>query len=569
MSDQFDIAMAAACQGLEAHEIDEQGLVGYEISKALRRAAKIDRSVPVLAQVANELNAKWPEKSRIDHQLLHNLIVTAIDSHGLDLDDNPEPVKLCDMKPKATSRVVKDHPDLRPAVIDGLLRQGETCNIIAAPKIGKSMMAMSLSLSVAIGRPWLGMTTHAGDVLYIDNEVHPETFGHRAARIAQEMAAPDALDHVHLISLRGALVDIITMRPFVIEWAQACKASVIVLDALYRLLPPKTDENNNAAMAFVYNALDWISKETGVAIICIHHTSKGNQGEKATADVGAGAGAISRAADTHIILREHEEAPYVVVDAMARSWPPMAGFVVTRDEGMLWRVASDVDPQRLKGKRRQTTAEASMNLEGFLARFLPMLPASVSEIRMATEECGVRLGVDRIKGYLDMAVTQGKAVREIGARGCAKYGRGHSGGGGTVSERVGLYMKSHPKASYPEIATACGCSLKTVQRVHSEGAVGRVDNVVDNVVDKVVDNLGCPLDNLPRVSPLRDTQGCPCPPPCPPPPCPPQPRVAKMESTPAEDEDLFRPSELTPGGILVDDKDSLAVSGTQPTPPPF
>jgi hypothetical protein len=39
----------------------------------------------------------------------------------------------------------------------------------------------------------------------------------------------------------------------------------------------------------------------------IHHTSKGDQSGKNTTDVGSGAGSQSRAADTHLIIRQHEE----------------------------------------------------------------------------------------------------------------------------------------------------------------------------------------------------------------------------------------------------------------------
>jgi hypothetical protein len=50
-------------------------------------------------------------------------------------------------------------------VIHGLLRQGETMNVIASSKIGKSRLVTDLALSVATGRPWLDAfpTEHDGD----------------------------------------------------------------------------------------------------------------------------------------------------------------------------------------------------------------------------------------------------------------------------------------------------------------------------------------------------------------------------------------------------------------------
>ena len=52
--------------------------------------------------------------------------------------------------------LIVDHPKLAEPVIDGLLRRGETGNIIADPKRGKSWLAYGLILSVATGDPWLG-----------------------------------------------------------------------------------------------------------------------------------------------------------------------------------------------------------------------------------------------------------------------------------------------------------------------------------------------------------------------------------------------------------------------------
>jgi RecA-family ATPase len=65
-------------------------------------------------------------------------------------------------------------------------------------------------------------------------------------------------------------------------------------------------ENDNASMAAVYNAIDRYADRLGCCFVAIHHASKGSQAEKSVTDVGAGAGSMSRAADTHLILRPHE-----------------------------------------------------------------------------------------------------------------------------------------------------------------------------------------------------------------------------------------------------------------------
>jgi hypothetical protein len=97
--------------------------------------------------------------------------------------------------------------------------------------------------------------------------------------------------------------------------------NLIVLDALYRTLPPKCNENDNAQMMAIYNKIDEIARHSGASVAIIHHSSKGDQSTKGVTDIGAGAGSISRAADTHLTLRQHELAGCVVAEAVTRSFP--------------------------------------------------------------------------------------------------------------------------------------------------------------------------------------------------------------------------------------------------------
>ena len=217
------------------------------------------------------------------------------------------------------------YTDLRRPVIHSLLREGEVMNIIAPPKTGKSWLATDLALAVATGRPWLGtFETVKGDVLIIDNELHPETSAHRIPRIAEARGLP--LDTyaacVWVQNLRGQLRDLVAMKPYfaAIEPGQY---KLIILDAFYRFMPRETSENDNATMAMLYNHLDRHAARLGCSFVLIHHASKGNQSGKSVTDVGAGAGSQSRATDTHLVLRAHEEDNVVVLDAAVRSWPPL------------------------------------------------------------------------------------------------------------------------------------------------------------------------------------------------------------------------------------------------------
>ena len=63
----------------------------------------------------------------------------------------------------------------------------------------------------------------------------------------------------------------------------------------------------------------------------VHHSSKGNQAGKSVTDVGSGAGAISRGADCHCILRPHKVDGVIVLDAAVRSFAPIKAACYRRE----------------------------------------------------------------------------------------------------------------------------------------------------------------------------------------------------------------------------------------------
>jgi hypothetical protein len=258
-------------------------------------------------------------------------------------------------------QLVHEYPDRPPAVVHGLLRVGETMNIIAAPKVGKSWLTLDLAFAVATGRPWLStFATTRGNVLLIDNELHPETSAHRLRTLAEALKLPlDQIgDKIDVANLRGRLQSLQGLGPELRKIKRG-RYMLDIIDAFYRTLPRGTDENDNATMAELYNLLDCYADALGAAFALVHHSSKGNQSGKAVTDVGAGAGAQSRATDTHLILRPHQEDNAVVLDAAVRSWPPVDARCL-RWAFPVWEPAPDLDPLALRELRpRKRKAEGA------------------------------------------------------------------------------------------------------------------------------------------------------------------------------------------------------------------
>ncbi len=259
--------------------------------------------------------------------------------------------------PIQANSLIDQFPQMRSAVIDGLLRQGEVMNIIAATKVGKSWLALSLALAIVTGRSWFGMATAQGRVLLIDAELHEETLARRIAKAAEMMGIPkEALSALDIWPVRGKRLTIDQVQDL-LNGVPAGTYRAIVLDALYRFFPTEGEENANELMTRVYNTLDAICATTQASMVVVHHTTKGDQWGKAITDIGAGGGAQSRATDTHLVVKPHEVENAAVIEAATRSWRKPQPFVIRwTDPG--WELAPDLDPADLKRRPARSAGSA-------------------------------------------------------------------------------------------------------------------------------------------------------------------------------------------------------------------
>lgn len=303
--------------------------------------------------VTSALNNGKPRESKVvtDADILSKLIF-----------DKQSPQPSVQALEKFTfGKLLTEYPTMHPPVVDGLIRQGETMNIIAWTKVGKSWLSYGLLLAIITGKPWLGrFETTPGRVLLIDNELHRPTIASRLKIVCESLGIlpADIAGKLDIWPLRGQLRPLCEL---VAEFEDIPEKhyQLIIFDAKYRFQRPGTSENDNSEETLVYNLLDLLGEKTKSALSLVHHSTKGSQSEKRVTDVGAGAGAQSRAADCHLILREHEEEGAAVLDAATRSFPPVDPLVLRWDYP-LWTPDEYADAAKLKGnltKRDQQQAE--------------------------------------------------------------------------------------------------------------------------------------------------------------------------------------------------------------------
>ena len=322
------------------------------------------------------------------------------------------------------TELVDSYPTLNPPVIDGLFREGETVNIFSTSKIGKSWLAYGLAISIIKGRDWLDSYKCApGKVLLIDNELHRPTLANRVPKVgwAMDCYPEEYADQLEVWPLRGNLRSLEELRAES-DKIEPGEFKVIILDAKYRFQKPGTSENDNAEETQIYNLIDNYADKLGACFVLIHHGSKGSQSEKRVTDVGAGAGAQSRAADCHLVLREHEEKDVVVLDAAVRSFAPVESLAL-RWQFPLWVPDEYADTTKLKGnKSRQEQKQADRDKEG-----IDLIIAALKEGRATCKELIGRTGIghDRLKRLLGRLLFDEQILtNETTRRGnsCDEYG---------------------------------------------------------------------------------------------------------------------------------------------------
>lgn len=320
------------------------------------------------------------------------------------------------IRPIGIIDLVHEHPSLSEPLVEGVFRRGETCNVIAATKAGKSWLTYGMALSIATGKPWLNhFRCTQGRVLMIDNELHPSTLAYRIPLAAKALGISPASygANLDIVSLRGRIQGLDQIGNNLIKHLRFGEYDAIFLDAWYRAIPSGKGENDNSAMAEAFNLVDRYAAYTGASWILVHHSTKGDQADKRVTDVGSGAGSQSRAADTHMIFREHQEENCVTLEAAVRSFPPLKPITM-RWEFPIWTFDESLDPKALKrSKTRQESKQELKDADG-CQLLLSLLEHGPETRRAIQERCG--MGRERVNRLLRLLLDCGK-VSEIDIEG--------------------------------------------------------------------------------------------------------------------------------------------------------
>ena len=215
-----------------------------------------------------------------------------------------------------------DPPPVRWLIQD-MICHGDIHMLIGEPSIGKSWLTMGMAIAVAGGQAaFLGReVVEHGRVLYVDEENPEDLIYHRLTKLGLNS---EIAGNIRYLSNVGVRLD--RQADELINEAMDYEPSLIILDSLTRF--HTEDENNAGAMAALFNdALKPLARQTGAAVVLIHHANKTDS--NSSYKRSRGSGDITAGADCGYDVRAVAERTVAVSNYKSRRAAQSDTFYVT------------------------------------------------------------------------------------------------------------------------------------------------------------------------------------------------------------------------------------------------
>lgn len=166
-------------------------------------------------------------------------------------------------------------------LVDGLLPAGGLLAIYGPPGCGKSFLALDLTCSVGTGRAWLGHAVNReGAAIYVAAEgsagLAPRLDAWRTSRglaAAAPLNVQFCLQPTNLLEQADPSALLVEIR------RSGVSPALIVFDTLHRSMAGG-DENSAKDVGRVIENADRIRRETGAAVLMVHHSRKDSEVER-------------------------------------------------------------------------------------------------------------------------------------------------------------------------------------------------------------------------------------------------------------------------------------------------
>ena len=197
----------------------------------------------------------------------------------------------------ASAIAAKEFPPLQ-YLVDGLWPAGYTL-LVAAPKVGKSWLALQLASAYATGSPMFGYlsTGEPRPVLYLALED-----GERRLQARMKMTGATASEHIEFVTDLGNAPAL----PGIAQWLEEKRGQspLVIVDIIGKIMPiaPKGADRYLTDYKFSGDLKKLVDIHEGASLVGIHHTNK-REHSGDWMDKASGTNGIVGAADTVIAIQ--------------------------------------------------------------------------------------------------------------------------------------------------------------------------------------------------------------------------------------------------------------------------
>jgi hypothetical protein len=238
--------------------------------------------------------------------------------------------------------LIANAPDYTDWLVPDLLTANELFVLASGPRMGKSLMAMSLARSVAAGEPFLDRPVMQGVVLYICLEDSPAKIKERET--AQQWA--EGLPVVWLNKFKLSEMEDLK------EIIQELDPRLVILDTLSRVRCRGNSENSSD-IHFELEPLQEMAKELETCILLVHHTGKISIDNAAAIDIFdtiRGSGSIRGVCRGSLIIAAGERDFRLVAE---NGWGKHDLKILLDANSLHWRLLGKWNPTVNSGQSQQ------------------------------------------------------------------------------------------------------------------------------------------------------------------------------------------------------------------------